>query len=115
MHVRSKALKVRKAVVVLSVTASIGLLAPTDATAGRGGWRSGGAGGWRGAAFGVIGAILTSSTYGIYGYPYDYGGYGEYAEYGPWARSVYRHNCYSVRQPVRTEDGWLFRKARICE
>ena len=47
---------------------------------------------------------------------YDRGGYGEYAEYGPWARSrYYASGCYSARQPVWTESGWLFRLVKVCD
>jgi len=52
-----------------------------------------------------------------FAYPYEYGGYGEYAEYGPWAhsnRGVYA-GCYLARQPVWAETGWLFRRVQVCE
>jgi hypothetical protein len=104
----------RRTLVLLFAAASIGLISPTGAIAGGGGWHGGGWG-WRGPALGIeAGADLAS---GYYGYPYEYGGYGEYAEYGPWAhgnRGVYA-GCHSARQAVWAETGWLFRRVQVCE
>ena len=47
---------------------------------------------------------------------YEVGGYGEYAEYGPWAysnRGIYV-GCYPARLPVWAETGWLFRRIQVC-
>ena len=104
----------RRTQVLLFAAASIGLISPTVAMAGSGGWNSGGWG-WRGPAPGIeTGADLAS---GNYGYPYGYGGYGEYAEYGPWGhdnRGVYA-GCYPARQAVWAETGWLFRRVQVCK
>jgi hypothetical protein len=104
----------RRTLIVLFAVASIGLIPSADAKAGRGGWR---VGDWGrlGPALRVGGA--TELADGYYGYPYEYGGYGEYAEYGPWAhstRGVYAR-CYLARQPVWAETGWLFRRVQVCE
>lgn len=106
----------RRAVVALFAIASIGSLAPTDAMAG-GGWRYGGGWALRGPAFALIGGAAIGFEDGFYGYPYGYpsGGYGEYAEYGPWAYGSRGGRCYSARQPVWTESGWLSRRIQICE
>jgi hypothetical protein len=44
------------------------------------------------------------------------GGYGEYAEYGPWSRSNRRAavGCYPARLPVWAGTGWLFRRIQVC-
>jgi hypothetical protein len=52
----------------------------------------------------------------LYGHPFDDGydypfGYGEYAEYGPWA---YRSACYVVRR-VWTGRAWRQRAVRVCD
>ena len=58
---------------------------------------------------------------GYYGYPnddsYDYPyGYGEYAEYGPWAgNNAYRGGCYTVRQRLWTAHGWRRRAVQVCD
>ena len=54
----------------------------------------------------------------LYGHPFDDGydypfGYGEYAQYGPWAYRSYSA-CYVVRQ-VWTSRGWRQRAVRICD
>jgi hypothetical protein len=47
---------------------------------------------------------------------YEVGGYGEYAEYGPWAYSNrgIHVGCYPARLPVWAETGWLFRRIQVC-
>ena len=47
---------------------------------------------------------------------YEVGGYGEYAEYGPWAYSNrgIHVGCYPGRLPVWAETGWLFRRIQVC-
>jgi hypothetical protein len=90
------------------------------------GWRHGdwpaGASGWRGPTYLGVGLGLTLAG-GSYGHPFDDGydypsGYGEYAEYGPWAYSVYYGGgyggCYPARQRVWTPYGWRLRAVRIC-
>jgi hypothetical protein len=48
---------------------------------------------------------------------YEVGGYGEYAEYGPWAYSNrgIHVGCYPARLPVWAETGWLFRRIQVCK
>lgn len=103
----------RKIIVALLAIVCIGLFVQTDATA-RAGWRHGN--GWaRGApVLSVIGGAILGFEGGLYEYPYS--GYGEYAEYGPWAYSRSRGSqCYPAREPVWTGDGWLSRRIQICE
>ena len=46
---------------------------------------------------------------------YEIGGYGEYAEYGPWANTgPLRNGCRPGRIPVLTEAGWLYRRVEVC-
>lgn len=85
------------------------------------GWRGGGL--RTGLAYGAIGVGLGlangyyagSDDYGD-GYPY---GYGEYAEYGPWAYNVrYREHyvsCYPARQRFWTPYGWRLRVVQVCD
>jgi hypothetical protein len=89
------------------VCASLLPLAVTDAAAAQCGLRCVGWG-WRGPAVAV-----TGPGYGAALSDYPYGGYGEYAEYGRWAHQQFR-GCRPIRQPVLTEDGWLFRLVQIC-
>jgi len=57
----------------------------------------------------------------ISGYPLDDSfdppyGYGEYAEYGPWAyRGYYGDGCYRTRQRMRTGYGLRLRTVTICD
>lgn len=51
----------------------------------------------------------------VYGYPLDDSfdppvGYGEYAQYGPWANG----GCYQARRRVVTPYGWRWRKLQVC-
>jgi hypothetical protein len=104
----------RRTIAFLFVAASTGLISPTEGIARGGGWHRGGWG-WHGPAFGV--AVDVGLASGYYGYPHEPGGYGEYAEYGPWAysnRGIHA-GCYPARQPVWAETGWLFRRIQICE
>jgi hypothetical protein len=106
----------------LCALALVGMLLP-DAASARGGFVRGVGGGWRGPAIGIgvgLGLGWGLGLAGGYGYPlddsYDFPyGYGEYAEYGPWA---YRNNyggCYVARQRVRTSYGWRWRNLRACD
>jgi hypothetical protein len=58
--------------------------------------------------------------YGYYGYPlddsFDYPyGYGEYAEYGPWAyRGYVGSSCFLTQRRVRTAYGPRWRMVRVC-
>lgn len=47
------------------------------------------------------------------GYDYPFG-YGEYAEYGPWAYRGYG-KCYVGLRKVRTSRGWHSRPVRTCD
>jgi hypothetical protein len=60
------------------------------------------------------GLVLVEADYGrTYGYGDDYPyGYGEYAEYGPWARD---RGCYLARQNVLTPYGRRRLPIRICD
>lgn len=90
------------------------------------GWRGGGwraaASGWRGPAYLGVGLGLALAG-GSYGHPFDDGydypyGYGEYAQYGPWAYSGYYGGyggCYLARQRVWTPYGWRLRAVQICD
>jgi hypothetical protein len=133
----------RKTIVALFAVASIGLLAPTVASArggfggfhgGGGGFHGGGFGGFRGGGFhgggfhgggfhggGFRGAGIglgllglgLAGAYGAYGYPYGYGGY-----YGsPYAYSDYYDDggCYLVRQRIWTSYGWRVRRVQVCD
>jgi hypothetical protein len=126
----------RKTVLALSAIALIGMLLPTIASArgGFGGGASRGAGfahgsgwrgaGWRGPAYGARGIGLgigvgLGLAGGYDGYPYSEVdgypiGYGEYAEYGPWAYSGYYAGCYLARQRLWTPYGWRLRAVRSC-
>ena len=60
------------------------------------------------------GLALAGADYGqAYGYGDDYPyGYGEYAEYGPWARD---RGCYLARRNVFTPYGWRRLPIQICD
>jgi hypothetical protein len=89
-----------------------------------GGWRAG-AWGWRRPSYGAagvgLGLALASYYYGDpYGDGYDYPyGYGEYAEYGPWAYSgrygAGYGGCHPARQRVWTPYGWRLRAVQVCD
>lgn len=56
--------------------------------------------------------------YRLYGHPLDDSydppfGYGEYAEYGPWAYRGYA-GCQLVQRRVRTVNGLRWRMTRLC-
>jgi hypothetical protein len=92
--------------------------------AGVNGWRGGG---WRGGSWGALGAVYGALGMGLGqagGYPLDDGydypyGYGEYAEYGPWAHrgsyGIGYGGCYQARLRVWTAYGWRWRPALICD
>jgi hypothetical protein len=122
----------RKTILALFAATLVGVLSPTLASArggfvgggfhggvGGGGLRGGGWG-WRGAAYGALGVGLGLAAGGYYGHPYDDSydypyGYGEYAEYGPWARNgYYGGGCYLVRQRLWTAQGWRRRAVQVC-
>jgi hypothetical protein len=139
---RSKVV-LRKTMMALCALVLVGMLLPDVASArggfGGGGFRGGGfargvgwggAGfrgngwGWRGPAIGIgVGLGLgwgLGLAGGYYGYPlddsYDYPyGYGEYAEYGPWAYRNSYGGCYVARQRVWTSYGWRWRNVRACD
>ncbi len=51
----------------------------------------------------------------VYGYPLDDSfdppfGYGEYAEYGPWADRA----CFAAVRRVATYHGWRWRRQLVC-
>jgi len=47
------------------------------------------------------------------GYDYPFG-YGEYAEYGPWAYRDDGSNCYSKARKVWTGKNWRMQRGWIC-
>jgi hypothetical protein len=121
---------VRKSILAAFAIVLVGVLQPAGASArgrlGIGFYGSGGSfhGGFgTGLAYGAIGVGLGlanryyggSDDYGD-GYPY---GYGEYAEYGPWAYNVrYREryvSCYPARQRFWTPYGWRLRVVQVCD
>jgi hypothetical protein len=132
----------RKTILALCAIAVVGMLSSPMASArggfvgggfhgggfhggfGGGAFRAGGWG-WRGAAYGALGVGLgLAGGYYYGGYPfddsYDYPyGYGEYAEYGPWANratsGVGYGGCYQARLRVRTAYGWRWRPVQICD
>jgi hypothetical protein len=67
----------------------------------------------------VVG-LGVSFGYGYYGYPlddsFDYPyGYGEYAEYGPWAyRGYVGSSCFLTQRRLRTAYGPRWRTVRVC-
>ena len=71
----------------------------------------------------VLAGSLIRAGYGFlpsYLHPFDDGydypfGYGEYAEYGPWAYRGYAGDCYRATRRVRTSQGWRLRTTKICE
>jgi hypothetical protein len=77
--------------------------------------------GWRGPAVGSVGVGFgLGVASGYYGYAYGYGddypsGYGEYAEYGPWASRSYYADCYLVRRRMWTPYGLRWRSVRACD
>ena len=72
-----------------------------------------------GLGFAAVG-LGVGLGYGYYGYPlddsFDYPyGYGEYAEYGPWAHGGYvRGGCFLAQRRVRTAHGPRWRTVRLC-
>jgi hypothetical protein len=78
---------------------------------GAGGFHAGG-GGWHGGVgLGVPGGYYGPSYGDDYEEPW---GYGEYAEYGPWAYRGYYGGCYLARRSARDGYGWRLRTVRIC-
>jgi hypothetical protein len=68
----------------------------------------------------VYGAVTVGigRGYGYYGYPLDDSydrpsGYGEYAEYGPWAHRGYGECAFTQRR-VRTVHGLRWRTVNLC-
>jgi len=74
----------------------------------------------RGLCRPAYGAMAVGLGYGYYGYrlddSFDYPyGYGEYAEYGPWAYRGYGSGvCQLVQRRVQTAYGLRWRTVRIC-
>ena len=100
---------VRKAWMVVAFCV-LGALAPDVAAAG--------------GAYGFRSWGLSYPTYGlagwgwgtVYGYPLDDSfdppvGYGEYAQYGPWAYG----GCFEMRRRVATPYGWRWRQVQVCK
>jgi hypothetical protein len=115
----------RKGILTLPAVLLIGMLLPDTALA-RGGYYAGA--GFRGYGIGLhrpaYGAVAVGLGvgfgygYGYYDYPlddsYDYpSGYGEYAEYGPWAYRGYA-GCELMQRRVRTVYGLRWRTVRLC-
>jgi hypothetical protein len=119
------AVALRNGLLALSAVLLTALLF-TDAALARGGYYAGG--GLRGYGFGsprpAYGAIAAGLGiglgYGYYGYPLDDSydppyGYGEYAEYGPWAYRGYAGGeCVLTQRRVRTAYGLRWRTIRLC-
>ena len=95
-----------------------------DAALARGGYYAGA--GFRGygiglqrPAYGAL-AVGVGFGYGYYGHPFDDSydppyGYGEYAEYGPWAYGGYGGaGCTLTQRRVRTASGLRWRTVRLC-
>jgi len=114
----------RNGILALSAILLAGALLP-DAALARGGFYGGGARGygvgWQRPAVGAIAVGLGLGLgYGYYGHPLDdtydppYG-YGEYAEYGPWAyRGYAAGGCVLTQRRVRTAYGLRWRTVRLC-
>ncbi len=113
----------RNGLLVLSAVLLTGAF--TDAALARGGYAGGGFRGYgfgsHGPAYGAIAVGLGIGLgYGYYGYPLDDSydppyGYGEYAEYGPWAYRRYAGDgCQLIQRRVRTAYGLRWRTVRIC-
>ena len=103
----------RKVIAVLTLAIPvIALLSTNSALAGEI-WRGDEITAWHAPAYETVGFGVFPLVNRVYEYPYDYGGYGEYAEYGRWAHR-HQRGCYLVRQPVWTGDGWLSRKIQVC-
>jgi len=115
----------RKTIIAVTAILAVSLMAPTEASAWRGGFGGwhGGWGGWRGgwggwgwgaAGLGIglgLGLAATSPYWGGYGYgyPYGYGGYPYgYANYDGYG------GCYLVRQQLWTSYGWRWRTVQVC-
>ena len=76
--------------------------------------------GFRGGSY-RPGYVAVGLGYRYFGYPlddsYDYPyGYGEYAEYGPWAYRGYSSSgvCQLAQRRVQTAYGLRWRTVRIC-
>jgi hypothetical protein len=111
----------RKGIVALCAVVLTSALLP-DAALARGGYYAGLRGngfGFHKPAYGAVAVGLgVGLGYGYYGYPlddtYDYPyGYGEYAEYGPWAYRRYA-GCQLTQRRVWTAYGLRWRTVRIC-
>ncbi|SHK61224.1 hypothetical protein SAMN05444321_0043 [Bradyrhizobium lablabi] len=67
----------------------------------------------------AYGPVAIGIGYKYYGYPlddsFDYPrGYGEYAEYGPWASQGYSGGCQLTWRRVRTHYRLSWRAVRFC-
>jgi hypothetical protein len=106
----------RKTIIALTAILAVSLMAPTEASAWRGGW---GWGGWRGPGWGWgVGAVglgiglgLAATApwggYGYYGNPYGYG--------YPYYPTDYVYGaCYPVTQQIWTPWGWRWRQVQVC-
>lgn len=90
-----------------------------DTAEARGGFYGRGYGyGWY-RPFAAVG-LGVGLGYGSYGYPLDDSfdepfGYGEYAEYGPWAYGGNANGgCFLTQRRVRTAHGPRWRTVRVC-
>jgi hypothetical protein len=66
------------------------------------------------------GAIVSADGFGFArvhpfddGYDYPFG-YGEYAEYGPWAYPGRGASCYLAERKVWTGHRWRMRRVAVC-
>jgi hypothetical protein len=117
-HSSGVSIMFRKTIIALTAILAFSVMAPSEASAWRGGW---GWGGW-GWGLGAIGlgiglGIAATAPYGYgygygypygagaYGYPYGYAGYGGYYGYG---------GCYLVTQRVWTGFGWRWGRVQVC-
>ncbi len=111
----------RKTIVAVTAILAVSLMAPTEASAfrggfggwhgGFGGWHGGWRGGWGGWGWGAaglgIGLGLAATAPYWAGYPYGYYPYG-YANYYGYG------GCYIVRQRIWTSHGWRWRPVQVC-
>jgi len=104
----------------LSAVLLMGALLP-DAASARGGYYRGYGIGLHRPAYGALAAGPgVGFGYAYYGHPFDDSydppyGYGEYAEYGPWAYRGYGGGeCALTQRRVRTAYGLRWRTVRLC-
>jgi hypothetical protein len=123
-HSSGVSIMFRKTIIALTAILAFSVMAPSEASAWRGG-RGWGGWGWGLGAIGLgIGlGIAATAPYGYgygypggaYGYPYGYAGYG-YPYYGGGYGGGYSGygGCYLVAQRVWTGFGWRWGRVQVC-